>query len=125
MKPLFLVALGGAAGSAARWALARLLDRWLAAAWLPPGILLVNTLGCLLIGVVLGTNAKGQPLAGESARLLLATGVCGGFTTFSTFSQQTLTLLTSGRSGAALAYVLLSVGLGLGATAVGWWMARL
>lgn len=125
MKSLILVAVGGAVGSVVRWTLARLLDRWLAAAWLPPGILLVNVMGCLAIGLVLGSAARGLPaMASESARLLLAVGVCGGFTTFSSFSQQALSLLTTGRPGAALAYVGLSVGLGLAATAAGWWIVR-
>ena len=87
-------------------------------------MLVVNVVGCLLIGVVLGTTARGNPVAGESARLLLATGVCGGFTTFSTFSHHTIQLLQAGRPGAALAYIGLSVGLGLGATAAGLLLAR-
>ena len=124
MTPWLLVAAGGALGSVARWALARALDRWLAAAVLPVGILTVNVIGCLLIGLVLGTGLRGQPVAGESARLLLATGVCGGFTTFSTFSHQTLTLVQAGRLGAALAYAGLSVGLSLAATAGGLAAAR-
>lgn len=125
MKAAFLVAAGGALGSVARWVLAQLLDRWLPNELFPPGILVVNALGCLLIGVVLGVTAKGQPLAGNEARLLLATGVCGGFTTFSTFSHQTLTLIAAGRVGAAVTYVTLSIGLGLGATVLGLWAVRL
>ena len=118
------MAVGGALGSVGRWALARALDRWLAAAVLPVGILAVNVLGCLLIGGVLGTGLRGQPVAGEGARLLLATGVCGGFTTFSTFSHQTLALVQAGRPGAALGYAGLSVGLSLAATAAGLAAAR-
>ncbi len=124
MKDVLLVGLGGAAGSVARYALARALDRWLPTLAFPPGILLVNTLGCLLIGLALGVTTKGAPLLSDNARLLLATGVCGGFTTFSTFSHQTLALINAGRTGAALLYVGLSVGLGLGATAVGVWVGR-
>lgn len=126
LKPALLVALGGAVGSVARWGLARALDRWGGVGGVGPGIVVVNVLGCLLIGVVLGTTSRGEPVVGSAGwRLLLATGVCGGFTTFSTFSQQTLELVAQGRGGVALAYAGLSVGLGLGATTVGWWICRL
>lgn len=124
VKLWLLVAAGGAANSLMRWLLARALDRWLAAALVPAGILTVNGLGCLLMGVVLGATSRGTPVAGESARLLLATGVCGGFTTFSSFSYQTLALAQQGGTSAALLYLGLSVGLGLAATAIGLGLAR-
>ena len=120
-----LVALGGGAGSVARWLLARAVERWLPAAAVPVGVLAVNVVGCLVIGVVLGTSARGQPLASENARLLLATGLCGGFTTFASFSHQALALLHASRPGAALLYIGLSVGGGLLATAGGLSLARL
>lgn len=125
ISALVLVLTGGALGSVARWLLARALDRWLMAATVPVGVLTVNVLGCLLIGVVLGTTARGAPVAGENARLLLATGVCGGFTTFSTFSHQALDLVQQGRTNVALLYLGLSVGLGLAATAAGLALVRL
>lgn len=112
-------------GSVARWLLARALDRWVTPAHVPLGILTVNLLGCLLIGIVLGVSGRGQPVAGENARLLLATGLCGGFTTFSTFSHQALALLQQGRLGATILYIVLSVGLGMAATAAGLTIARL
>ena len=95
-----------------------------AAALVPAGILTLNMLGCLLISVVLGTTSRGTLVAGESARLLPATGVCGGFTTFSSFSYQTLALAQQGRTSAALPYLGLRVGLGLAATATGLGLAR-
>ena len=102
----------------------RALDRGPGPAGLPIGVLTVNVLGCLLIGVVLGTTGRGQFLVGENARLLLATGVYGGFTTFSAFSVHALTLVQQGRMGTALLHVTLSVGLGLAATAAGLGLTR-
>jgi len=72
---------------------------------------LINALGSFLIGVVIRLSLEGA-LSGEG-RLFLAVGVLGGFTTFSTFSYETLALLQDGEVGRALVYVLASVFLGL------------
>lgn len=125
MQAMLLVAIGGGAGSVARWLLARVLDRWVTAAAVPIGVLMVNVVGSLLIGLLLGCTARGQPVVSENARLLLVTGLCGGFTTFSSFSHLTLSLLADNRPGAALLYVGVSVGMGVLATAAGISLARL
>lgn len=119
-----LVALGGAVGSVVRWLLAQGLDNRFGSGLVPVGVLAVNVLGCLLIGLLLGTTARGAPVADEQTRLLLATGLCGGFTTFSTFSHQTIGLLQAGRVTSALLYVGLSISLSLIATALGLSAAR-
>ena len=80
--------------------------------------LLINIAGAFAIGFLsayVGKNASMDP----KHALFLKTGVCGGFTTFSTFSLEALTLFQNGRTGAALAYVLLSLSLGLAAAAGG------
>lgn len=100
------VALGGALGSLARY--------WLGEALrggsLPWATILANVSGSLAIGLIAaGTGAGSRLAVGETGRLFLMVGFCGGYTTFSSFSLQTLALLQAGRPGAAVANVLLSV----------------
>ncbi len=80
----------------------------------PYGTLAVNVVGCFLIGIIYGISGR-SGLSNEW-RLFLATGVLGGFTTFSAFSYETISLMRDGQSGAALLYILCSVILGLLAT---------
>ncbi|KQT45399.1 camphor resistance protein CrcB [Methylobacterium sp. Leaf456] len=82
----------------------------------PWGTLTINVVGSVLMGIVTGWFAlRGGP---PQARLFLATGVLGGFTTFSTFSLEAFTLIERGDGGAALAYVLISVLAGIGGLAL-------
>lgn len=108
-----LVALGGALGSSARFGLGLLL---LGAA--PLGTLAVNTLGCGLMGYL---QAR---LGTEPLRLLFMTGFCGGFTTWSAFSLETLTLAQEGRLGAAALYTGGTVVLAFAALGLGWYLGR-
>jgi len=80
----------------------------------PFGTLVVNILGCFLIGIVFSLSVKGN--ISQDWRIFLATGVLGGFTTFSAFSNETIGLLRYGHLSQAIAYVLSSVLLGLLAT---------
>ena len=116
---LLLIALGGAVGSAAR----ALAGYVLPAARLPWATIAVNILGSLLIGWLM---ARLLPLNEENLRThnFWVVGVCGGFTTFSTFSWQTIALMQKGEWGAATANVLLSVVLCLAATWLGWRLAQ-
>lgn len=96
------VALGGAAGSVARYACSLAALRWLGTGF-PWGTLFVNVTGSFAIGVLASlATADGRPLLGPDARALLLVGVLGGFTTFSSFSLETLSLARSGALGAAL-----------------------
>ena len=109
-----MVALGGMAGSVLRYG-AYLLFR---GPQFPYATLLVNTVGSLLIGLILGYyNKAGE--ADQSMHLLLATGLCGGFTTFSAFSNENYQLLNNGHYTTALLYIAATLVLGLGATATG------
>jgi CrcB protein len=113
------VALGGAAGSVARAMIAMSLP-----ARFPWATLLINVLGSLLIGWLMARLAPLETPGAASLRSLLTTGFCGGFTTFSTFSWQTLEQMQKGQWGAAAANVALSVGLCLLAVWLGFKLGR-
>ncbi|PAT34201.1 fluoride efflux transporter CrcB [Vandammella animalimorsus] len=121
---LLLVGLGGLLGAIARYVLSLHLSAATAPsaglAPLPWGTLAVNLLGCLAIGLLAGLAMRGDWLD-PALRLFLFTGVLGGFTTFSAFGLEALTLLLQRQWALALGYVLASVGLGLLAVAAGLW----
>lgn len=122
LHPWLLVAVGGALGAMMRYGAAAAINRWTQSLF-PFGTLAVNVLGCLLIGYVM----MSLPRTGEwreSLRLLLVTGMLGGFTTFSSFSWETVGLIEEGRVAYALGNVALSLALCLFATFVGIWLAR-
>ncbi|MEM7488088.1 MAG: fluoride efflux transporter CrcB [Pseudomonadota bacterium] len=117
MPPLLSVALGGAIGASARY----LIGAQLARPGFPVAVLSANVVGSFLMGLLvvwLGTRG----LKGWEPFLL--TGVLGGFTTFSAFSLETVTLVERGQAAQAVGYVLASVGLSIGALALGVWIAR-
>jgi len=110
VKPLLLIGLGGFLGAVARHLFATTLDRWMQPSTFPWGILATNVLGCLVIGMVFGAfSRQGLP---DPLREFFVIGVLGGFTTFSTFSHQTLELIRKGQVTAGLANVGASVILG-------------
>lgn len=113
MTKILLVFIGGGLGAVSRFLVTTALAGKLAN--FPLGTLTANFFGSLLMGLVLGI------LAGrfDSIRLFVAVGFLGGFTTFSSFSAETLTLIQNGQIFAAAANVIVSVVAGLGACAVG------
>ena len=116
------VAGGGALGCLARYGLSEWIYGW-AGKTFPYGILAANVLGSLIIGfaaVLLLHHVTSEWLRGA-----IIIGFLGGFTTFSSFSLDTVTMLQEGFIGKALLYVLLSVVLCLMATALGWWLGGL
>ena len=117
IKNIIFVGLGGFAGSIARYLLSRLNNHldWMS---IPFGTLLVNVAGSFLIGILVGISEK-SPLLTVELRMLLMVGLCGGFTTFSTFSNETLSLITDGNHLAALANIGLQLSLCLGAVWAG------
>ena len=117
-----LIALGGLTGSVARYWLAGLVQR-AAGAEFPAGTLAVNVLGSFVIGVVMALALE-RGMMGENTRLLLTTGFCGGFTTMSAFSYETLALMQAGQAAVALANVAASVVACVGATWVGMLVGR-
>ena len=120
MQATLLVALGGAAGSVARYWVS-VLSVWVVGnETFPWGTLVINVLGSFVIGLFAARTGPEGRLAGDaSTRLLIMVGVCGGFTTFSSFSLQTLTLLRGGAVLPGLANIAGSVLLCLLATAAG------
>lgn len=125
LHPLTLVAAGSAAGGVARYAA----GLWVAAQpWaggLPWGTFLINVAGSFVLGLVAAVchNFVDSP-ADRHLYLLVGTGVCGGFTTFSTFELEAHRLLAEGRVAVALGYAAGSVGCGLAGVALGVWLGR-
>ncbi len=119
------VAVGGALGSIARfWLGGVMMD--LTGPRFPWGTLLINVVGSFVIGLVGGFTLTPMRIAMHpDLRIFLMTGVCGGFTTFSAFSLQTLELMQSGDTGPALGYAAGSVVLCVIATWCGWMLGRL
>ena len=115
-----LVALGGALGSVGRAWGGSVAVRLFGLGF-PWGTMIVNVLGSALIGIVAATAlSPTRSITSPEIRIFLMVGVCGGFTTFSSFSLQTFELLRLGRPGAALANIVLSVGLCLIASTAGY-----
>jgi CrcB protein len=106
--PLLLVMIGGAIGSALRYLIGRL-SLSLFGPGFPWGTLAANVFGGLAMGVLAGTLLRVMPANGEQWRLFIGVGVIGGFTTFSTFSLETVNMIQRGDVGTAATYVSVSV----------------
>lgn len=115
---VIIVALGGAVGAACRFIVGESLRLARPGARLPVGTLAVNIIGSLIIGIVTAVVTTHTGL--EGWRLLVATGLCGGFTTYSTTSFEAVDLARTGRPTGALAYTLLTLTCSLAACALGW-----
>ncbi len=122
MKELLLVSVGSFFGGGLRFAV----SKWLATCAninFPLGTFTVNVVGCLIIGLLSGANTPGGWLSPQ-AKLLLTTGFCGGFTTFSTFMNESGSLVRSGDYLTSLLYVVGSVTVGFAAVAAGHLLSR-
>ncbi len=122
MHTVLLVAGAGAFGALGRYGVSVLATRWLPADF-PYGTLIVNVIGCLLLGFVTEW-AMSVPALSRHLRLAIGTGFLGSFTTFSTFGVETVTLVERGHWGAALANVGLNLVVGLGCAGLGMAAAR-
>ncbi|WP_456439812.1 fluoride efflux transporter CrcB [Psychroserpens sp.] len=105
MKQLLLVFVGGGFGSMLRFIIGKFLNN--SQNGIPYGTFAANIIGSLLIGVILGLAAKNDSLTSNQT-LLLATGFCGGFTTFSTFAYENHVLLKSGDFSSFAIYTITS-----------------
>jgi CrcB protein len=119
---IWYVALGSAVGGAARYVLGGLVQQWTRADF-PLGTLVVNATGSLLLGFLM-RYALATPAVTPEMRALLTTGFCAGYTTFSTFSYETATLLQDGDYRRVAVYVLASLVLSLAAMLAGFDAAR-
>jgi len=121
MGTLFAVGVGGGLGALARYFIAGAIQP--AGALFDWGILVVNVTGGLLMGLIVEASALKLSLPPE-VRTFLTVGILGGYTTFSTFSLDSVLLLQKGQYGLAAAYILASVILSIAALFVGLWIAR-
>ena len=116
MKILFLIGAGSFAGGIFRYLLSQYVQVKSFSTF-PFGTLTINIVGCVFIVVVFGVAGKGN--VSHEMRLFLATGLLGGFTTFSAFSNETFDLFRNGQFWFAIVYMLVSVLVGLVATFIG------
>ena len=116
LKILLLIGTGSFIGGVSRYLLSQLIQNKSLTAF-PFGTLSVNLVGCLLIGIVFGLAEKGN--ISPEMRLFFATGLLGGFTTFSAFSSETVGLINSAQYNYAIIYVLASVLIGFILTFLG------
>lgn len=121
MKEILLVCIGSFFGGGARFLVSKALQSFVALS-LPWGTMVVNVLGCFLIGLLSGWALNEQ--LSPTAKLVLVTGFCGGFTTFSTFMNENLLLSREGALLAAVLYTLGSMALGLLAVILGHQIAK-
>jgi CrcB protein len=114
MYPYLLVAIGGALGSVARYGTGIAVGKVWSSAF-PLGTMLINIAGSLAMGLFVGYLVRTTPAWQADGRLFVAVGVLGGFTTFSSFSLDTISMFERGEVGQALLYVLVSVVVGIAA----------
>lgn len=123
VKSLLIVGLGGFIGSVTRYVIARYFQLTVTSVF-PWSTFIVNIAGCLLIGLIYGISEKGDFLSSDS-RLFLTVGICGGFTTFSTFSNDAFLLVQEQEWVRFALYTSLSMFLGLLAVYVGRFIIKL
>ncbi|MEO8517492.1 MAG: fluoride efflux transporter CrcB [Flavobacterium sp.] len=114
MKTLFYIALGGGLGSVLRYLTSVAMNKYIQVTF-PYATFVTNILGCLLIGIFFGYFEK-QNAISQDLKFFLITGLCGGYTTFSTFSNENVQLLQTNQVLTAFLYIGLSVFVGLLAT---------
>ncbi|QTD37185.1 fluoride efflux transporter CrcB [Polaribacter batillariae] len=121
MKQLILVFVGGGFGSVLRYLIGKFLND--AETGIPYGTFIANILGSLLIGFILGYAVKNEALS-QNHTLLLATGFCGGFTTFSTFAYENHVFLKSGDFTSFAFYTIASFVVGFLAVFAGMYLVK-
>ena len=121
MKHAILVFIGGGFGSVLRFVIGKYLNS--TETGIPYGTFLANILGSLLIGIILGLAAKNNTLS-QNQTILLATGFCGGFTTFSTFAYENHVFLKSGDFTSFALYTIASFVIGFLAVFIGLYLVK-
>jgi len=123
MKQILLVGIGGFIGSIARYFVSKLNLSWHFLS-IPMGTLTVNIIGSFIIGFIVGVSAKSE-LITPGLRLFLMVGICGGFTTFSSFTLENMTLMQNGQFLSVLIYTGLSIFFGFLAVYLGYLTSNL
>ncbi|MEY2949240.1 MAG: fluoride efflux transporter CrcB [Saprospiraceae bacterium] len=108
MKAILLIGIGGGFGSILRYGIG-VWSQKIGLAPFPLGTVLVNLIGSLLIGLIYGWMGKQSLIASQEVQFLAITGFCGGFTTYSAFSYDTLILIEKGHYSTAIGYVLVTL----------------
>ena len=121
MKHVLLIFLGGGLGSVLRYLISSYFNSSESQLYL--GTFLVNIIGCLLIGLIVGISLRNTWMSTETS-LLLGAGFCGGFTTFSTFSMEMQALLREGNLLMFFGYMAASILLGILMVMLGLWLSR-
>ena len=122
LRTLLLIGLGGGIGSVFRYLAGLYVNKYWPASF-PWGTFVVNITGCFLIGLFMGLSERAQGLDPDW-RFLFVVGFCGGFTTFSAFSMESLNLLQHHQAMVAFLYAAASMVVGLSATMVGFFLMR-
>ncbi|MCA4894626.1 MAG: fluoride efflux transporter CrcB [Cytophagales bacterium] len=122
MREMLLIFVGGGIGSVMRFSLGTWISSFHSHHF-PYGTLFVNVLACFVLGTLVGV-ADHKQIISPNARLFWTVGFCGGFSTFSTFSSETLTLIQNGFPFSGLVYVLASLLLCLAATYLGLYLGE-
>jgi len=117
LKTLLIIGSGSFIGGVARYIVSRFIQNGVISSF-PFGTIVVNIIGCFLIGLIYGISERGNMMNAEW-RIFLTVGFCGGFTTFSTFAYENVSLLRDGNFFLFALYTSLSVFLGLLATYLG------
>lgn len=123
MKQLLLVGVGGFIGSIARYLVSKLNLYWHFLS-IPMGTLTVNIVGSFIIGIIAGISTKSE-LMSPDLRLFLMVGICGGFTTFSSFTNENMMLMQNGQFLTAFIYTGSSIFLGFLAVYLGYFITNL
>jgi len=123
IRTILMIGIGGFFGSIGRYLLSAGMQQFILTAF-PLGTLTVNTIGSFLIGLLYGLSERGA-LLNTDLKLFLTVGFCGGFTTFSTFSHESLMLLRDGQTAYFILYATGSLIAGLTAVTLGYLLSRL
>ncbi|MBR6539891.1 MAG: fluoride efflux transporter CrcB [Bacteroides sp.] len=122
IKSILIVGCGSFVGGALRYLISMLMKNECASSF-PVGTLVVNILGCFLIGIIYGLFVR-YSTTSHMLCLLLTTGFCGGFTTFSTFANESLQMLQAGNVGGFVGYVAASLVLGILLVLFGYYLVK-
>ena len=122
LKSLLIVGTGSFIGGAMRYLLSTYMKNMYGQTF-PWGTLVVNLLGCFVFGIIFALFSKHNS-ANNTFCLLLTTGICGGFTTFSTFANESVQMIQNGNIGEFIGYMATSVIVGIALIALGYWIVK-